>query len=92
MRHVLDWRRLQNKSKTWTVKFRDPARGGRETKVLLDHMIYSPKCHEGGSVRFIQGSGCVEHGIYEKYVKGKGRKRDDRPSDHVPLSAKFELV
>lgn len=91
MRHVLHWRKLQRKS-TWTVEFRDPARGGTKTKVLLDHIIYSPRCHEGGNIRFVPGSGCIEEKIYKKYVSGKGRTRDERPSDHVPLSGNFALV
>ena len=92
MRHVLDSRQLQKKSEAWTVEFRDAAQGGKNTRVLLDHMLYSPKCHEGGCIRFVPGSGCIERAIFNRHVAGKGNSRDERPSDHIPLSAKFALL
>src|SRR5713226_7971629 len=45
MRHVLTGQQLQRKTYAWTVEFKDPARHGRDTKVLLDHILFSPKCH-----------------------------------------------
>lgn len=92
MRHVLTPEQLQKKGESWTVEFNDPARGGKLTKVLLDHMIFSPRCWEGGKICFHQGSGKIEHAAFDKYVDNKGKTRDDRPSDHKPLSGRFALV
>ena len=92
MRHVLTPEQLQRKGESWTVEFKDPARGGKLTKVLLDHMIFSRKCWEGGKICFHQGSGKIEHAAFDKFVVNNGKTRDDRPSDHKPLSGKFALV
>ena len=92
MRHVLTPRQLQKAGYAWTVEFNDPARNGKATRVLLDHILFSPNCHEGGKICFVKDSGVVEHAAYDKYVTKKGRTRDERPSDHKPLSARFELV
>jgi hypothetical protein len=92
MRHVLTPAQLQKKSNAWTVEFRDPARKGKPTRVLLDHIVYSPRCHEGGTICFVPESGCVERQIYNKHISGSGNSRDERPSDHAPLSARFALI
>jgi hypothetical protein len=42
-------------------------------------------------VRFIENSGRVEHAAYDRHVAKRGRSRDERPSDHKPLSARFAL-
>jgi hypothetical protein len=92
MRHVLTSRQLQKKGYAWTVEFRDAANKGKKTRVLLDHILYSPRCHEGGNICFVNGSACIERKVYNKHVSGRGASRDDRPSDHIPLSARFELL
>jgi hypothetical protein len=91
MRHVLTGRQLQRKGYAWTVEFADPAAGGKATRVLLDHMIFSPACLEGGAICFVPESGRVEHPAYDRQEVHRGKTRDDRPSDHRPLSARFEL-
>jgi hypothetical protein len=92
MRHVLTSRQLQEKNSSWTVEFKDPANQGKYTRVLLDHMLYSPKCHEGGKICFVPGSGQIERAVFNKHVENEGATRDERPSDHIPLSAKFMLL
>jgi hypothetical protein len=92
MRHVLNSRQLQRKSEAWTVEFNDATNKGRPTRVLLDHMLYSPKCYEGGVICFSRDTGKIEREAYNKFVTKKGRTRDERPSDHIPLSAKFALM
>jgi hypothetical protein len=91
MRHVLTPDQLQRKNEAWTAEFNDPARGGKMTRVLLDHIVFSPKCWNGGQICFVQETGKVEHAAYDKFVVNKGKTRDDRPSDHKPLSGKFML-
>ncbi len=91
MRHVLNGRQLQRKKDAWTAEFKDPHAGGRNRRVLLDHMIFSPACYDGGKVSFVKDSGRVEHAAYDRHVAKKGASRDERPSDHKPLSARFAL-
>lgn len=91
MRHVLTPKDLQRKAYAWTVDFKDATNAGRSTRVLLDHILFSPKCHDGGTICFVPGSGQIEHQVYAKHVTGRGQQRDDRPSDHRPLSARFVL-
>jgi hypothetical protein len=91
MRHILSGRQLQRKKDSWTVEFKDPAAGGKNIRVLLDHMIFSPACYDGGKIRFVKDSGRVEHRAYDRQVTKKGNSRDERPSDHKPLSARFAL-
>jgi len=91
MRHILSGRQLQRKRDTWTVEFKDPAAGGKNVRVLLDHMIFSPACYDGGKLCFVKDSGRVEHQAYDRHVTKKGDSRDERPSDHKPLSARFAL-
>lgn len=91
MRHVLTPKQLQKKSYAWTVEFRDATNQGERTRVLLDHMLYSPNCHDGGNVCFVRDSGQIEHAAFDKYVLRSGKTRDERPSDHRPLSARFAL-
>lgn len=91
MRHVLDGKQMQKKAYAWTVEFRDPAAGGRNTRVLLDHMLFSPACLTGGRLCFVPGSGEIEHTAYDGQVSRSGNARDERPSDHKPLSARFSL-
>jgi hypothetical protein len=92
MRHVLNGRQLQRKRDAWTAEFKDPHKGGRNTRVLLDHMIFSPACHDGGRICFVKDSGRVEHAAYDRHVERKGASRDERPSDHKPLSARFAVL
>ncbi len=91
MRHVLSGRQLQRKKDAWTAEFADPHAGGRNRRVLLDHMIFSPACHDGGQLRFVRDSGRIEHAAYDRHVAKRGESRDERPSDHTPLSARFAL-
>lgn len=92
MRHVLTPKQLQKSSYAWTVQFRDATNRGQLTRVLLDHILFSPKCYEEGKICFVSGSGQIEHAAYDGQVVNSGKTRDDRPSDHKPLSAKFVLL
>jgi hypothetical protein len=91
MRHVLNGKQLQRKQEAWTAEFEVPEAGGRTARVLLDHILFSPACYAKGTVRFVKDSGRVEHAAYDRHVAKRGRNRDERPSDHKPLSARFAL-
>jgi len=91
MRHVLSPEQLQKKGYAWTVEFNDAANKGKATRVLLDHMVFSPMCYDGGTLCYVKGSGQIEHDAYTAQIVKKGNLRDERPSDHRPLSARFAL-
>jgi endonuclease/exonuclease/phosphatase family metal-dependent hydrolase len=92
MRHVLTGKQLQKKRYAWTVEFTDATNNGNATRVLLDHILFSPACHDGGQICFVKDSGMIEHKVFDKYVVKNGATRDERPSDHKPLSARFALT
>jgi endonuclease/exonuclease/phosphatase family metal-dependent hydrolase len=91
MRHALNGRQLQRKQYAWTVEFRDATAAGKKTRVLLDHILFSPACYEGGRFCYVRDSGKIEHEAYDAHVIKRGDSRDERPSDHKPLSALFAL-
>lgn len=92
MRHVLTGNQLKRKKYAWTVEFRDATNNGSPSRVLLDHILFSPSCLQGGRFCFVKDSGVIEHEAFDKHVERKGISRDDRPSDHKPVSARFALV
>jgi Endonuclease/Exonuclease/phosphatase family len=55
-------------------------------KLLLDHILLSPGFDSSGGLRRKRGSGTVHHAEYEAQLKNQGKKREDRPSDHRPVS------
>lgn len=55
-------------------------------------MIFSPACYEGGKICFVKDSARIEHKAFDRHMASKGNSRDDRPSDHKPLSARFALA
>lgn len=91
MRHVLTGKQIQRKKYAWTVEFRDATAGGKKSRVLLDHIIFSPACYNGGKICYVKNSGKIEHEAYDAQVSKRGDSRDVRPSDHKPLSALFVL-
>ncbi len=56
-----------------------------KTRVLLDHMMLSPGFMIGSGLRK-SGNGLIEHVAYEANVVQGGARRQDRPSDHRPVS------
>jgi len=56
---------------------------GRELKIAT--------FHARGNVRFVRDSGRVEHAAFDRHATKRGASRDERPSDHRPLSARFAL-
>lgn len=75
------------RSGAFTVEFEDPLEG-RKKRELLDHILLSPGVLTGeGDFIYRRGSGRVEHQAYENYLGGNPDDlRDDRPSDHRPVS------
>ncbi|MCI0396068.1 MAG: hypothetical protein L0332_26435 [Chloroflexi bacterium] len=75
-----------------TTRFPDPLEGGQIVEELIDHILVSPAIWRGkGDFRLRANSCRVETKVYEKYFADTGptRKRHLRPSDHMPVTAKF---
>jgi hypothetical protein len=91
MHHAFPLKFLEGKL-AYTAEFRDPTRGGKLTKVLLDHVLVTTSIYKGETnLQLDRTRGKIEHKVYENQVDNKGRTRDDRPSDHRPVSAVFQL-
>ncbi|MBI3079398.1 MAG: endonuclease/exonuclease/phosphatase family protein [Deltaproteobacteria bacterium] len=60
-------------------------------RLLLDHVLLSPGLRsEGTRLRMRTGSGAVRHAEYEAQTENAGRHREDRPSDHRPVTVELE--
>jgi len=92
MHHALTSEWLDpDRAKAYTAEFRDATQGGKKTKVMLDHIMVSTAIKgRGAPIKLVKGSGRIEHKIYEANVKNSGNKKNERPSDHRPVSAKFK--
>lgn len=91
MHHALPQSQLVGKD-AYTATFKDPTRGNKKVKVLLDHILISGGLLDGTApLKLIKNSGKIQHDAYEQHLKGSGSKADDRPSDHRPVSAVFSF-
>ena len=90
MHHALPQSELTGKN-AFTAKFKDPTRDEKIVKVMLDHILVTDSLLNGDApLQLVPDKGAIEHAAYEKHLKGSGRKADDRPSDHRPISAVFK--
>ena len=92
MHHALTREWLDpDRAKAFTAEFRDATQEGKKVKVLLDHIMVSTSIKgRGAPIKLVKGSGRIEHELYEANVKNSGNKKNERPSDHRPVSAKFK--
>ena len=75
----------------YTAVFDDFVTGEQNKKVLLDHILLSPGLTGGGAaLQKVPGSGRVRHQEYDAQVAGNGARRDERPSDHRPVSVELQ--
>ena len=91
MHHALtsDWLDPDH-AKAYSAEFEDPMQGDRVVKVLLDHIIVSTSVKYGDApFKVAPQDGLIEHDVFEKYLKNSGKKRHERPSDHVPVTTKL---
>ena len=74
-----------------TTEFHNPLQGGALTHELIDHIVLAPAVGSGGSgISYITGSCRVEDDAYDAHFDDGGLEdRGLRPSDHRPLSARF---
>jgi endonuclease/exonuclease/phosphatase family metal-dependent hydrolase len=61
-----------------------------DRKLLLDHVLLSPSLGRSRGLRKVAGSGAIHHKEYDKLVVNKGQRREDRPTDHRPVSVQLE--
>lgn len=89
--HVLDEEQLRAKD-AFTVEFRSPEKRGI-TRELIDHILVTPAMRRQGFwLRLKSGKARIAHDEWKKHVTGTGSKGDDRPSDHIPVIADFDVA
>lgn len=59
--------------------------------LLLDHILLSPALTRRERLKRVAGSGRVHHKEWNEQVVNQGRKREDRPCDHRPVSVEIEF-
>jgi len=72
----------------YTAVFDDFVENINGKRVLLDHIMLSPGLSAGG-LRKVPESGAVHHNEYSAQVVNGGAHREDRPSDHRPVSVRL---
>ncbi len=84
--HVLE----DLKTGAYTIEFDDPEGGGKKRE-LIDHILLSPAMFSDTADFLCQkGSGKVEHEAWEMNLgESPDEVRDDRPSDHRPVSSEI---
>ena len=73
----------------YTAVFEDFVTAEKDKHVLLDHILLSPGLKRGG-LKKVATSGRVRHAEYDAQVVNNGTNREDRPSDHRPVSVQLE--
>jgi endonuclease/exonuclease/phosphatase family metal-dependent hydrolase len=74
----------------YSAIFDDFVTGEPSHHLLLDHILLAPGLTAGSGLRLVAGTGTVEHAAYEALVANQGSKRQDRPSDHRPVSVTLQ--
>ncbi len=72
----------------YTAVFDDFVENIKDKHMLLDHILLSPGLTAGG-LRKVPESGAVHHAEYSAQVVNGGVHREDRPSDHTPVSVRL---
>ena len=74
-------------SKRYTAVFEDFVPTPEVKRLLLDHILLSPGLtRRGAPLRKVARSGAVRHAEYDANVTNNGARRQDRPSDHRPVT------
>jgi hypothetical protein len=71
----------------FTSVFDDFVTNEPNKQLLLDHILLSPTFTTiGAALAKKPGSGTVEHAAWQNHVEGDGARRDQRPTDHRPVT------
>lgn len=82
---------LLRRSDTFTVAFESKEVKGI-TRELIDHILFTPAFRKRGFwLKFKSGSARIEHALSKQFTTGSG-KADERPSDHIPVTAEFSVA
>jgi endonuclease/exonuclease/phosphatase family metal-dependent hydrolase len=76
--------------KRYSAIFDDFVTGENAKHLLLDHILLSPGLGSGGGLRKVANSGTVHHAEYDAQTVNQGLNREDRPSDHRPVSVQLQ--
>ena len=75
----------------YTAVFDDFVENTKNKKLLLDHILTSPNLYTAKTgLRRVANSGKVHHTEYQAQVVSGGKKRENRPSDHRPVSVQLQ--
>jgi hypothetical protein len=76
----------------FTAVFDDFVTGENQKALLLDHILLSPGLlAPGPGVRVVPGSGTIHHTEFNANTVNGGQNREDRPSDHRPVSVRLQF-
>ncbi len=73
----------------YSVVFRDFVENDADKHLLLDHVLLSPGLSVKSGLRKADGSGKIHHTEWQANVDQGGKRRDQRPSDHRPVSVEL---
>jgi endonuclease/exonuclease/phosphatase family metal-dependent hydrolase len=74
-------------TRRYTAVFEDFVPTPQVKRLLLDHILLSPGLtRRGAPLRKLARSGAVSHAEYDANVTNDGARRQDRPSDHRPVT------
>jgi endonuclease/exonuclease/phosphatase family metal-dependent hydrolase len=73
----------------YTAVFDDFVENVNNKKLLLDHVLLSPGLLTTTGLRKVADSGAIHHTEYNAQVASGGHKRENRPSDHRPVSVQL---
>ena len=75
----------------FTAVFDDFVTNEHDKHLLLDHILLSPGLSGTTGLRKVPGSGTVHHAEYDANTVNQGKNREDRPSDHRPVSVQLQF-
>jgi hypothetical protein len=75
----------------FTAVFDDFVTNEENKQLLLDHILLSPGFNLPAGLRRVSGSGTIHHTEYVEQVVNNGARREDRPSDHRPVSVMIQF-
>ncbi|WP_241139351.1 endonuclease/exonuclease/phosphatase family protein [Bacillus mycoides] len=80
----------ENPQDRYTAVFDDFVTGEANSHLLLDHILLSPGLSTDSGLRRVQNSGKIHHAEYNNHTVNNGNFRENRPSDHRPVSILLE--
>ncbi len=79
------------RDRRFTAEFDDFVTDEKNKKLLLDHILLSPAFKSSRGLRKVPGSGRIHHEEFLAQIDNGGARREDRPSDHRPVSVTVEF-